>query len=268
VAHFPFNLVGDSPYGYSIIHSIYKITENLLNMQSNAAILLDRKSNSPVHIKIGSDEYPAKPSDIEDFGNNLQNITARTEWVTNHVTDINVVGFEGKLLNLAPYAKHYTQQMLFGLEVPLVLMGEGNIPEGLARTQMEAFQLRIKSIQENVEHMIESLIFKRLLTLHGFGEDEEIEFEWGMESETEGEIGMLMDLIKTPLSPGAKLAIEQRMLNLLGIEAVDVEILPPQAKPGEEEPEQPTPEKQKEFMERFHNIMNNWEKLIEKQEGG
>jgi len=223
MAHFKFNVVADEPYGTSLIHPLKTITYDKLKLERDMALLMNRKANSPLQVKIGGvrlDKY-IQPSaaQLSQFGAELEHLRARNEFVTNDLVEMKVVemGRIGeKFLNVF---NHYDGQIIFGSQVPEVLLGKGSIPEGLAKVQMDAFQLRIQSIQLNVELVLEEQIIKPYLTMLGLNDD--IDFEWGPQEEEDKE--KLLETYSKLLSPALVLTqqtrtdFENQLRQLMGI---------------------------------------------------
>lgn len=109
--------------------------------------------------------------------------------------------------------------ILMGLQVPEVLLGAGRIPEGLAQVQLEAFDRRVRSIQTELEKIIERQVFNRVLNANGL--QEHVEFEWGEPSTAEENVSIqqLTVLLQNPmLSPGLRLELEKQLAGLFGVD--------------------------------------------------
>ena len=185
IAHFPFNKVGDCGYGQGIIISALNTINNLLKNEKDMHTLMSRKANSPYHIKlggiVGGKYYKPNPSDVAKIGQDLQYQTNKLEWTTDGLTDIKVIDF-GNIGEKFDAVLNYDRDMLFyTFQIPAVIMGMANVPEGLAVVQMDAFERRIQSIQAEMERVIEGQIFKRVLNANGF--DVHVEFQWGEPSD-------------------------------------------------------------------------------------
>lgn len=219
IVHFPLDPIGDTPYGTSVIRPLVgsaKVSPLSIYLESQkiSNTILNRRGNPPMHVKVGSDQFPASSADVTTVANELSDLQAVNEFVTNHTVDIGVLQYRGRIPELQPFFDNYENIIIYGLQVPAVLLGRANVPEGLANVQMDAFERRAKSIQAFIEKEIETKIFKFLTP-------EKVEFEWGqptMEME-DLELTRLMNLMKTPdLSPITKLDIESKIRILLGLE--------------------------------------------------
>lgn len=218
IAHFVYNQIGDRAYGTSMYEPLLNCLRIKLQMERDMGFLLERKANAPYHIKIGSDQYPATQTDIDSFASELAALKARNEWVTSHLIDIAVVGFQGKILDLKPFSEHFDNQIVYGLRVPYVLLGLGNIPEGLARVQQETFERHTQSIQLSVQKVLEKDIFGLLVKVKKF--EELPKLEWGKQSDEEKqkEVEYFLKLLSAPLTDDTKVWTENKIRDLLGIE--------------------------------------------------
>ena len=217
MAHFVYNQIGDRAYGTSMYEPLINCLRIKLQMERDMGFLVERKANAPYHIKIGSNEYPATQTDIDSFAGELAALKARNEWVTSHLIDINVVGFQGKILDLKPFSEHFDNQIVYGLRVPYVLLGLGSIPEGLARVQQETFERHTQSIQLSVEKVLERDIFGLLVKGKNFKNHPKL--GWGKQSEDQKllEIEKYLSLLSASLSDDTKTWVENKIRDLLGI---------------------------------------------------
>lgn len=217
IAHLAINQLPGKAYGIGIIRPSYKSLNNLLDAQTSMHTILRRKANSPMHVKIGTAEAPVDPDVVTQIGQDLENLNDKHEWATGYDVDITAVNF-GNVADKFDFPLNYNLDMLFfGYQTPEVLMGRGSIPEGLAQVQMEAFQLRTKSIQVEMEKIIEEKIFKRVLNSQGI--NEHVELEWGQPSDKEKNerITKLSTLLQNPLiSVEMRVMLEEELAILLG----------------------------------------------------
>ena len=224
---FNFNMVGDKGYGTSIISPLQRTLERQLNIEKDMAVIFSRKAGAPIHIKMGDDKAEATSDDLAAMRSLVEDMRNNQEWVTNHHVDILPVGFEGKTLDPKGLLEYNQDQCVFGLEVPLVLLGKGNVPEGLAVSQQEAFDKRLASIQQSVEKVLERDLFPRIQGISGL-----TEFEWKSPSKEDNfkEVQILQGLLGTAasglISPDLVFQIEDRIRMLLDFEPSDDKEMP------------------------------------------
>jgi SPP1 gp7 family putative phage head morphogenesis protein len=235
IAHIGFNKIGDGAYGLGIVYPALSSINYILQSEKDMHMIMNRKANSPYHIKmggvVGGKYYKPNPADVSKMGKDLEWLNNKHEWTTDGLTDIKVLDF-GNIGDKFDSVLRYDMDMLiYTFQVPAVLLGMANIPEGLAQVQMDAFQRRIQSLQAEIEKVVEENIFKRILLANGL--DVHVEFEWGQPSDTEknARLTMLTELMKLPTASQSFLKLVERdAVQLLGYDEDEYEVMS-----GEEE---------------------------------
>lgn len=241
IAHFKWNIIGDSAYGYGIIYPHLEIITQKLKLEKDMATILRRKSNSPVVIYVGNEKEGVNPDMVNAIESDLESLKANQEWVLPYYCKAEVVDTGRIGEKLASSFDHYEHQLTYGFEVPEVLMGKGSIPEGLAKEQRLAWLNRISSIRQAIEQVLEKDIFKIYLENQELPSD--VEFEWESPSEDEKRqviqsmVNFLsIDRFGSLIPQEIRLAYYEKIAELQGI---DVE-LPPEVE-REKEQEEPQP---------------------------
>jgi SPP1 gp7 family putative phage head morphogenesis protein len=292
VAHFAFNTVGDCAYGLGLGMPAMKLIDDWLLMQKSQHQLMDRKANSPLHAQFGliqgDTKILPKSEDIAAFGKDLEAMSNKTNWTTGPDVNFKVVDFGRVGEKFEAILQNDLDMLFYAFQVPPVVMGKANVPEGLAKVQMDAFQRRIQSIQAELEKVIEQKIFKRVLNANGL--DVHVEFEWGTPSimETEERLMIMKELVSSPMtSETLKTLAEEELVNLLKFNKDEYEKMkleeqkkleeerkrletqpqpqvpgqnknfPQKVQPKKEQPKQPNP---KEILMDFMKIFNEKEK--------
>lgn len=181
IAHLKINYMPGAAYGLGEIKPNFKTLDHSIKEESDVQSIISRKAGAPYHIKVGIPGEQTEESTVSDFANEMQYLSNTHEWVTDANVEISAVNFGELGKGLFDILNFRKQQLFAGFQVPQVLMGEGSIPEGLAKAQGESFQKRCKSLQENIEKVIEEKIFRSLLQKNGL--DEHVEFQWNLPSE-------------------------------------------------------------------------------------
>jgi SPP1 gp7 family putative phage head morphogenesis protein len=187
IAHLAFNKIGDMAYGLGIMYPVINTINNLLQSEKDLHMLMKRKANAPYHVKlggvIGGRYMKPNPQMVTKFGKDLEWLNNKHEWVTDGLTEIKAIDFGniGDKFNVV--LTYDVDMLLYGYQIPAVLMGLANINEGIAETQMDGFERRITSFQMEIEKVIEEKIFKRILLAQGI--DSHVEFNWGRPSNKE-----------------------------------------------------------------------------------
>jgi len=222
IIHFAYNNLGGNPYGTSVMRSLFgdgevSIAKQFLKLQQSMMWLLTKQINAKTHIKVGNDLNHPTQADIDSLATKLENSKNHTEWITSYLVNMEILGYEGKVMDIKPFINHYEDQIVYGLQTPYVLLGKGNMAEGLANTQMEAFERRVKSIQLAVSRSLENKLFDKM-----FGSDNYI-FVWNANEQKElKELDTLIRFLaeKFILTPESRNIIENRIRKLLGSDEI------------------------------------------------
>ncbi len=257
IAHLRINKISGDAYGIGIVWPNERVIENMVLNAEALHKLIDRKAGAPIHAKVGAAGESVNPTDVDDFKEKLQFLTNSTEWVTDGNVDMKVIDFGEIGKNLTDTLNFDMQDLAFGMEIPIVLWGAGNIPEGLAKVQLESWQRKIASIREEIESMIEEKIFQPFLDskkLKG-----SVEFVWNLpgEEEINKRIEKLTKLIENfNVSEPLRRMCELEVARLLGLEDAPKYLTKPEKETEEEKhppagavppkPGQPVPPKPKQ----------------------
>ena len=222
IAHIKFNNLADDAYGIGLVYPALNTINNLLGNEKDMHMLMRRKANAPFHVKVGNIEHNIMPTkdQISQLGKDLEWLHNKHEWVTDAAVEMKVLDF-GNIGEKFDAINRYDLDMLFfTFQVPEVLMGRGSIPEGLAKVQLEAFERRIQSMQAEIEKIIETQIFNRVLVANGI--TAHVEFEWGQESESRkvqriDSITKILQLFS--LQPKLRTMLESELAVLLNLDS-------------------------------------------------
>ena len=118
MVYFPYNQLPGDKYGTSIIHPIIPSLMLKEQMDKDSQQILRRYSAPIIHVAIGDEMHLPSDQNITDAKNDLKNIYADTEYVTNHLTKMNVLGFEGKGLDVSKHTAGINSDILAGLHTP------------------------------------------------------------------------------------------------------------------------------------------------------
>jgi SPP1 gp7 family putative phage head morphogenesis protein len=223
VVHFAYNKIGTCAYGTSLLRSMMgtkKVSalQQKLALEESSHIIMKRKANAPLHVQLGDKDNEPSQTDINTFAAGLEAMTNKTEWVTAYNVQITEKGFAGKVMDPAPLLNHAENQIMYGVQVPEVLLGKGSIPEGLATVQMEAFSIMNSSEQVQLCADVEEQILVELFERNGFGKDFSFKFGKPNVQTPKDELASLLALLNTNLSQHTKREIELKIRDLLDIE--------------------------------------------------
>ena len=226
IIQFNNNSIGDRAYGCSRIQSLIYLLEIKRNIELDTAIILHRKAGAPLHVKVGDEKNRVTSAELSDFKTRFEAMKNNQEYVTSHAVEMNILGFEGKTIDTTKFLDYLMQQISFSIQIPEVLLGKGNVPEGLAGVQMDAFERGIISLQQNIEQVLENDLFKKVLLFNGLMAN--VEFSWESPSKKDrlaeaGQLASMMQLANTGLiKEKTLLDMESRMRELLGFPELEL----------------------------------------------
>lgn len=176
VIHFAYGRIGNSPYGYSLVHQVYDAIRLKQAIERVAAVLAYRMSHPLVHGR-------ASPGKIKDLKQVLENrisedrSTVEKLRIANHIVtdkdaEITVLSSQLDVSGIVRVLEYLQNQVDKALKVPRIFYGE---PEGSNRAssynQIRIFRLFLDSLRSVVKEELESKLFPLI------GVDVEIEFE-------------------------------------------------------------------------------------------
>jgi len=242
VAHIAFNKVGDYPYGIGILFPTLKTTDSIVTNEAQLTMLLKRKANSPIHAKLGDKEKGIIPTAaaLSAFGQKMEWLNNKHEWATGPNVEMKVLDFGNVGEKFNSILKYEQDMYFYTTQIPEVIMGKGSVPEGLAKVQMKGFMMRVQSFQAEIEKIVETQIFKRILNVNGI--DAHVELEWGLPDEevSNARLDKVSELMKVPMaSPAFVTMLEAEAVKLLDLDEDVYEQLQAELGPREEPTEEP-----------------------------
>lgn len=205
--HYRFRPVADSDYGTSAYERARSAIERKLGYEDDAALIVRRYASPITHYRLGTEQVPATQDQIDDFKNTLVELRPGDDIITSTAVSIDLVGARQAVMDVVPFQAHTDRNLMIGLLVPEVLMGQGqDRTQATAEIEMQSFVYTVKSLQRLLKAKIEGEIFTRLLRRSKKAMDRETvtdlpEIEWNI-VETERDrfqrIGLLykQDVIK------------------------------------------------------------------------
>lgn len=194
IVHFKFNSLNSEKYGSSLIHPVLPMLDIKDRIESSLKVIVQRYAAPIIHAQVGDETHVPSEDDMTDAESQLEDIYADTEYVTSYLVKMSVLGFEGKGLNLEPILMHIDNQIVTGLQTPLVLLGRGEgTDKAVAEVQLRSFTRHIKCIQRVLKIEFED----KVIVGQGLGTSKD-KLVWDIveEREKELEIDMIRGLKK------------------------------------------------------------------------
>jgi SPP1 gp7 family putative phage head morphogenesis protein len=266
IAHLKIDAIPGSAYGLGIIYPNMRTIDNIIGSEIDYHKLIKRKAGAPLHVKIGQPGEQVSQESVDGAKKDMQYLTTRTEWASDGNVDIKAIDIPDLGKSLMDTINHDYRMLLGGTQTPEVLMGSGQLNEGIAKVQLEGRKTYIKSLRAEIENIIEENIIRPFLNSQKInfkpnkGEtgalDEQPIFKWDLQSEEEinKKIERLNTLIQNPLmSAPMRAAVELEISKLLGIEGLENVLIKPD-KAKEEEDQRKEKEKENAEREEEENI--------------
>lgn len=167
IIHFKFDVADYELYGIGLIEPNDSLIALGKNVESYLDLLLKRYATAPLHVKVGSEQFPASISELSTFSNSLKSRKYDSEWVTNHLIDINPVNVESGRLRYEYFLTYINDEMYAGLNAPLMPYLR-NATEASARAMLAAADRKVKSIQRFLKRIVEFRVFRPLCGNTGY----------------------------------------------------------------------------------------------------
>jgi len=223
------NQLGNCAYGTGIVYSAISTINYFLGSQSSMHKLMERKANSPIHVKIGNietEDYPEE-ADINAVGKKLQFMNNMTEWATGPNVEMKVIDFGNIGDKFEPIIDNDLKMLAYSFQVPEAILGKDKGFVGSSEIQEEGFQRNIRSYQVQAAYILKTKLFDKLLEANKFGTEVEYSVDWNRQTEKEKNalrtsyMGLLSNSIG--LSPGMKKKYEQKLADLEGFDYGEIE---------------------------------------------
>lgn len=196
IVHFKYNALAGDKYGNSLLHPVLPLLRIKDQIEQDLRVIVRRYAAPIIHAQVGDDVHIASDTDLTSIQNNLKDIYADTEYVTNHLVKMTILGFEGKALNIDYILKHIDMNIVSGLQVPPELLGIGTSSKSEAEVKLRSFGRHIKSIQMAIKTEFEDNV---IIALGLGGINDHLVWGYAEEREHEIEIDILRGLVKDGL---------------------------------------------------------------------
>lgn len=221
IAHLPINQIAGEAYGIGIVWPNERIIENLVQNEQDLQVIISRKAGSPYHIKVGEPGKNTPSAIVDQVKSSLQYLRNTVEWVTDGDVDIKSIDFKDLGKSLTETQMYFFRQLLAGMEMPEVLMGSGQLNEGIAKVQLEGRKRKINSLQNRIASILEEKVIKPLLNANGLSENPEFVWELPTEDDINKRIEIIQKILMLPTTGTVlKAQMEIELAKLLGFEDI------------------------------------------------
>lgn len=142
----------------------------LRQLEEDVQNLVHRELYPLYKYKVGTDDDPALPGDVEAAADQLANLRVEGGLIIPNTHDVEVIGANGKALDAKPYLEMMRERVIAGLGIAphhLGIMNAGGNQAVTDRLDIALYD-KIKVIQDYVENAIRLYIFNPLLREGGY----------------------------------------------------------------------------------------------------
>jgi SPP1 gp7 family putative phage head morphogenesis protein len=230
IAHLPFNKIAGEAYGYGYIYPNERVIENLILNIQDVHKLISRKAGAPLWAKCGIPGEATNPGDVDAMKANMQYLNNSVNWATDANVDLKVVDFGPLGEKLTGLIEHDIRELCAGMDMPEVLLNSGQLNEGIAKTQIAGWKMKIMNFQDMIEGIILEKIFKPLLEANQL-KGEEVDFIWNLPSDED--INLRLTQLNTILgnmsaTENMKRLIQLEIARLLNIQEANLYLPSPE----------------------------------------
>jgi len=169
VVQFPYNTIGDSWWGVGLIEPIYNIIRVKQNAEAGYAEAIQRVAYPRIWVKVGDDQHPPTPEQIDDVWNQLKGLETKHQFVSPYFYEP-VILESKRVEKLADNLKYFSDQIVAGLGGPKpFITGLGtDTNKATLNDQKILFERQLKALQEQISQIIEREVFAVLAKQYRF----------------------------------------------------------------------------------------------------
>lgn len=160
----PRNNLG-TPYIWPVIDDI----RVLRHMEENLEMLIHKHLFPLYQYIVGTDDMPPEPEEIEKITLDIENIPSEGGWVTPNRHKVEVIGAEGKAMDVSKYLNYFRERVVMGLGIGLVSFG---LAAGASRSSSEVIDRNLvekaKRYQNILSSFFNDLVVPELLAEGGW----------------------------------------------------------------------------------------------------
>lgn len=146
----------------------------LRRMEESIENMIDSNLHPLFHYKVGNDNMPERysPDGIKESDlvrQTIEYMPSGGVFVSDHRHNIEVVGAQGKALDIKDYLDYFKKRVYAGLGVSPIDMGEGDMANrSTANTLSKIATQDVEALQKNVKTFIETYVINELLIEGGY----------------------------------------------------------------------------------------------------
>lgn len=171
IIHYAFNAQAGAKYGLSLIRPAMRMLRVKEQIEGDLPIILQRYLSPIIHAKVGNEDMRPTKDQVEEVGNKLKNIYADTEYATDYLVDLQVLGFKDKgAMDVESIINIIDKDIMMAMGMYPVLTGKTDVGDTKsAEVQLRAEGRHIKAIQRELKTEFED----KFIIGQGLGTDDD-----------------------------------------------------------------------------------------------
>jgi hypothetical protein len=177
IIHIHFNRKDGFIFGTPTLIPVIDDIRALRKIEENIELLIYQNLFPLFQFKVGTDARPAGLTEtgereIDVIRREIQYMPSEGGIVTDHRSDIQVIGAEGRALRAEKYLEHFKRRVIAGLGISSVDLGDGDTSNRSTADNMSRNLIdSVKDFQQILESCVDQLIINELLLESTFKED-------------------------------------------------------------------------------------------------
>lgn len=161
--HFKWNDAINPFYGLSEIHPALGAITRYENFALDVGDILHRYSAPIIHWTVGTEEMPPTQEQIDDFRGDVENRLVGEDFVTSAGIKPEVLGAGQKMMQVDGLILMMQNDIIAALRVPEIFArGGATSNKATAQVELEAFDRKVRALQQAVSTMLEDFLFPKL----------------------------------------------------------------------------------------------------------
>ena len=167
MVHIKYGDYTNGTYGKSIMSSILETINMKIGMKQDASMMVQRRAIPTVVWRVGFDDEIPPPNLVNKVKNNLQAALGAYgdyDLFVSSLVKPQIVAAGEKALDIVPYLNYLNSELIKGLGIPEIFLGEGDVSsQAAAQAQIEVYSRTMMTRQKYLGHIVRRWILPDLI---------------------------------------------------------------------------------------------------------
>lgn len=168
VIHFPYKREKGNAFGTPFLWPVLDDVRSLRQAEENVLRMMYRNIYPFYHVRVGTEEIPGKPTEIDEVRETIQGMDVESSLVTSNRVEIKAIAAD-QVIDASPYLAYMENRVFSGMGIPAIMFGRGDTANRSTGDNMTSeMSDRIKAIQKTIEAIVNDNMIKELLLEGGY----------------------------------------------------------------------------------------------------